>query len=140
MINALIKGISKALDAEFGDDYEIHMEEIKQGLKGSCFFIQCINPANDLFLGRRYFRTNQFCIQYFPKSNKKESECNSVLVRMFECLEYITVEGDLMRGNAMHGEVVDGVLNFFINFDCFVYKLPSDETPMGDMKSNTTLE
>ena len=56
MINAIIEAISVALNGEFGDSYEIHMEEIEQGLEEPCFFIFCLNPTNDLFLGKRYFR------------------------------------------------------------------------------------
>ena len=33
MINSIIEAISCSLNKEFGDDYEIHNEEIKQGLK-----------------------------------------------------------------------------------------------------------
>ena len=68
MINEIIAAISVALDAEFGDDYEIYMEEIKQDLKEPCFFVQCINPTTKLFRGERYFQSNPCCIQYFPKS------------------------------------------------------------------------
>ena len=68
MINSIVEAISCSLNKEFGDDYEIHNEEIKQGLKEPCFFIACLNPNNNLFLGKRYERTNQFCIQYFPQS------------------------------------------------------------------------
>ena len=39
MITEIIEAISVALNSEFGDDYEIHMEEIRQGLTEPCFFI-----------------------------------------------------------------------------------------------------
>lgn len=82
MINSIVEAISCSLNKEFGDDYEIHNEEIKQGLKEPCFFIACLNPNNNLFLGKRYERTNQFCIQYFPQSAKKQRECADVAERM----------------------------------------------------------
>lgn len=66
MITTIIEAISVALNAEFGDSYDIHMEEIEQGLKEPCFFILCLNPASQQFLKGRYFRVSQFCIQYFP--------------------------------------------------------------------------
>ena len=49
MINSIVEAISCSLNKEFGDDYEIHNEEIKQGLKEPCFFIACLNPNNNLF-------------------------------------------------------------------------------------------
>lgn len=137
MINSIMDAISIALNSEFG--YENHVEEIEQDLKEPCFFIQCINPTTELFLGKRYFRSNQFCIQYFPESKKKQRECNAVAERMIDCLEYITVDGDKMRGTKMKHKVVDDVLNFFLNYDCFVYKVES-VAPMESLQSNTNMK
>ena len=114
------------------------MEEIKQGLVEPCFFIQCLNPTTELFLGKRYFRQNQFCIQYFPESDNKQSECNEVAERLTWLLEYITIPGDdkPIRGTKMKSDVIDGVLNFFLNYDCFVYRVETNE-PMETLVSNT---
>lgn len=138
MINSIIKAISITLNTEFGDGYETHMEEIKQGLVEPCFFIQCLNPTTELFLGKRYFRQNQFCIQYFPESDNKQSECNEVAEKLTWLLEYITVPGDdkPIRGTKMKSDVIDGVLNFFLNYDCFVYRVETNE-PMETLVSNT---
>lgn len=138
MINSIIEAISVSLNGEFGDDYEIHMEEIKQGLKEPCFFIACLNPTNNLFMGKRYERTNQFCIQYFPKSDEVQRECNGVAERMYDCLEYITIDGDIkpIRGSGMNHQVVNGVLNFFVNYDFFTVKT-EDNTPMETMTAST---
>lgn len=141
MINSIIEAISVSLNEEFGDDYETHMEEIKQGLKEPCFFITCLNPTTELFLGKRYFRTNQFCIQYFPETNEKQRECNGVAERMLQCLEYITIYGEdkPIMGTKMKYEVVDGVLNFFVNYDCFVRKT-EQQTPMDNLQASTNVK
>lgn len=141
MINAIIEAVSVSLNSEFGDGYEIHMEEIEQGLEEPCFFISCLNPSNDLFLGKRYFRTNPFCIQYFPASREKQRECNGVAERMYGCLEYVTLDGDSepIRGTKMKHEVVDGVLNFFVNYDCFTYKA-QEQTAMGELQVDTRVK
>lgn len=137
MINSIIAAISVALNAEFG--YENHMEEIKQDLVEPCFFIQCVNPTTELFLGKRYFRQNSFCIQYFPKGEDKQRECNEVAEKMIWCLEYITVDGQKMRGTKMKYNVVDDVLNFFLNYDCFVYRVETDEA-METLESTTNVK
>ena len=141
MINSIIKAISITLNTEFGDGYETHMEEIKQGLVEPCFFIQCLNPTTELFLGKRYFRQNQFCIQYFPETDNKQSECNGIAERLTWLLEYITIPGDdkPIRGTKMKSEVIDGVLNFFLNYDCFVYRVEANE-PMETFVSNTVAQ
>ena len=143
MINSILDAISITLDAEFnvsdGDAYEIHTEEIKQDLTEPCFFIACLNPTTKLFLGKRYFRSNSFCIQYFPESDKKQKECNAVAERMTWCLEVITMGDDPIRGTKMKYEVVDGVLQFFINYDCFVYRVEVT-TPMEAMETSTNVK
>lgn len=140
MINSIIRTISITLDAEFDEkEYSFHMEEMKQDLKEPCFFIACLNPTHELFLGKRYFRQNQFVIQYFPESKEDlQSECNAVAERMTWCLEYITVPGEdkPIMGTKMNYQIIDGVLNFFVNYDCFVRRVEQDEA-METLESNT---
>lgn len=137
MINKIIDGIGEAIYQEFGDGYDIYTESIEQGLEEPCFSILCLNPTSDQFLGKRYFRANQFMIQYFPSTSDKRNECHGVTERLFDCLETITVQGDLSSGTRMNGEVVDNVLNFRVNFDMFVYKIKPDEIRMESHSVNT---
>ena len=44
MINEVLKGITDALYAAFGDDYEIHTEASMQDMEEPAFFVRCINP------------------------------------------------------------------------------------------------
>ena len=140
MTNEIIRAVSIALNAEFGDDYKIYGEEIKQGLKEPCFFVQCLEPTTELFIGRRYEKTTPLCIQYFPQSRRTpETECNEVAERLMWCLEYITMDGKPYRGTKMKYSIEDDVLNFFVNFDFFVRKVV-DSAPMEIMKSDTAPE
>ncbi len=120
MINKIVKGISKALYSEFGDDYEIYTENVEQGLKEPCFFIQCINPKIIRFRGDRYYRENQFAIQYFPKSKDYRTECFSVIDRIFTALEFIEVDNEPVLGKGIDTHIYDGVLTFTINYNMFV--------------------
>lgn len=132
MINSIINAISIALNDEFGDDYTIYSEEVQQGLKEPCFFISCINKSNELFLGRRYFRENMFVVHYFPHDNLNiNEECNDVAERLYLCLEWLTVDNDLIRGTKMRVELVDGIMHFFVNYDMFVYKNTEQEAMDG---------
>lgn len=127
MINNIIDAISISISLVFGENYEIYTESVKQGLKEPCFFISCVNPTSRIFLDRRYFRENLFCIQYLSSEGEKETDCNDVVEKLFDCLEYINVDGDLLRGTKMHSELTDGVLNFFVNYNMFVYKFKDEE-------------
>lgn len=128
MINDIVDGISLALYEEFGEGYEIYTEDVEQDLNEPCFSIKPIMQSNTQRLGDRYFRGNLFCIYYFPKASIEE--CFDVEERLIDALEYITVNGDLLRGTGMHGETVDGVLTFILNYNLFVAKEPNVEPTM----------
>ena len=139
MINAIIKAIAKALDEQFNaeaDAYEIYDEEIKQDLQEPAFFIQSLNPSTDLFLGKRYLQHTHILIQYFPKSETDyQAECNAIGQQLIWIVEWITCEGDdrPIRGTKMHYEVIDGILNFFVDYEFFIRKVETG-IPMETMK------
>lgn len=140
MINKIIDGICVAIGSEFGDGYEIYTESIEQGLVEPCFSIVCLNPTINQVLGKRYFRTNQFCIHYFPSSNDKQMECFSVVERLMDCLETIEVDGELTMGTRLHAEVIDNVLSLFVNYDMYIYKEKVVEPSMETVDYNSTVK
>lgn len=131
MINKIISAISKAIYLEFGNEYEIYTEDVKQDLQEPCFSIFCVNPSIRQFFDKRYKTTNLFTILYFPKNEEIEKEINDVRERLFDCLEYINDEDDLLRGTNMNTQTVDGVLNFFVNYDFFVKKTTKKDNMEG---------
>ena len=139
MINRIIDGICLALSSNFGDNREIYTEEVEQGLEDGSFVIVCLNPTNSRFFGNRYFRTNQFSIHYFPKSDEPKSECHDILEDLYDALELIEVDGDLLRGTNMSSEMDDDVLHFFVNYDFFtIHK--TDEIFMEDIDQSSDVK
>ena len=134
MINDIIIGISNAISDEFGSEYEIYVDDVRQGLSEPCFFIKALNPTNNRFLGNRRKLTNPFAIQYFPKSNKAKSECNDVSDRLMNILDAITVDGDIVLGNNMQCQVTDNVLTCTVNYNFFGYKNVTKEPTFEDIK------
>lgn len=67
----------------------------------------------------------------FQKNEEIEKEINDVRERLFDCLEYINDEDDLLRGTNMNTQTVDGVLNFFVNYDFFVKKTTKKDNMEG---------
>ncbi|MCI8604431.1 MAG: hypothetical protein HFE79_09865 [Ruminiclostridium sp.] len=130
-VNLIIEAIAAALNGEFGEEYAVYAEEVKQGLSEPCFFISCINPsdrqlmgnANRHFLAARYYRENRFCIQYFSlDENNGRRESYDKAERLFGCLEEISADGDIIRGTDMNFEYTDGILSFFVSYNFFVYR------------------
>ena len=125
-VQDLIDAIAEALFQKFGSFHEIYTEKVEQGLSTPCFMIRCVNPTKNVHLGVRYKRTNQFVIQYIPSTLEAYEECVSVLEKLFECLEDVTLNGKPIHGTEMNGEVTDGILNFKVNYDGFVLKETSN--------------
>lgn len=123
MVNDILNNINAKLLETFGDSYELHNNELKQGFTSPCFFILLLNSSSDLVIGTRYQEKHTFDIRYHAKSQKTATrEMNDVAEKLEQVLEYITVNDDLIRGTNMHYEKQDDVLHFFIDYDMFVFK------------------
>ncbi|WP_270739777.1 phage tail terminator family protein [Massilioclostridium coli] len=138
MVNKIISGISNALYNEFGEGYEIYTQQIEQGLQQPCFLIASLSPSYSLFRDKRYRFQDTIAVQYFPLQVGDYIELNQILYRLFSCLEYITVDGDLIRGANMQGEQTDNILTFKIDFDLFLYDF-TKETGMEELEQKTNI-
>lgn len=137
MVNKIITGISQTLDSIFGEGYEIYTEEVKQDFQEPCFFVTLLSLDQSQIRGNRYSRTQPFDIHYFPGTSDINTEINDVSEKLINGLEYITVDGGLLRGTKMKGEPVDGVLHFFVNFNMIVKKDIPKEDLMETLKVNS---
>ncbi|MDE5996120.1 MAG: hypothetical protein K2G56_04310, partial [Eubacterium sp.] len=81
-----------------------------------------------------------FCIHYFPSISDKKSESYSVLERLMNSLEFIKVEDDVIGGTEMHSDFADDMLNFFVNYDMFVYKEQAKEPVMEAVEYNSDVK
>lgn len=135
MLNEIIKGISMALNAVFGDEYEIYQNDVEQGLKESCFLITVLQPEITPMLGRRFIKRNPFDIQYFPTNPRNNAEMFTVAETMMEALDFITLpSGDLLHGTSVNYEIVDNVLHFFVNYNLPMIR-PAEETYMETLET-----
>lgn len=136
MLNEIIDGISRKLNATFGDGYEIYKNDVEQGLTEPCFFIAVLKPELSPLLGTRGIKRNPFDIHYFPKRAGNNAELFNTAERLMFALEYITMADGLpLRGTAMSYEAIDGVLHFFVNFNMTVIQ-PREENPMETLTTN----
>ena len=130
MINEIIDAICISLYNTFGEGKTIYTKLKNQDFEEPCFTVKCLTPQSNRFLGNRYYRDTIFRVQYYPLD---EIECNGVIEKLFVALEYVVTVYDTFAGAKMHGEMVDGVLNFFVNYNTFAYKT-KDGVKMGAYK------
>lgn len=142
MIQEIIEGISSAIYEEFGGEFTIYSEEVKQGLKEPCFIISCVRTGHGAGMQRAYTQNNLFWVQYIPKENgQKKAECYSTAERLAHCLEYITVGGNLVRGVDIHYEVIEGSLTFSVTYRMrFIKQLGQSEIEMEALQKSVNLK
>lgn len=99
-------------------ELKIYKEKIEQGLKFPHFFILQINTSKIKELRESGWIYYQINVRYRPQQdfNSKYSELEQIGVDLFDTLEYIDVSGWPLRGADMNYQIVDGVLQFFVNY------------------------
>lgn len=121
MLNETITGISQQLDQVFG--YQVNINSIKQGLVEPCFLITTLKGSHGQIIGNLYLRKQSFDILYYPKDKDDvTTETNAIIASMEMEMEYINVNGAIVRGTKMNSEVIDNVLHFFVNYDLRIRK------------------
>lgn len=125
MINEILKGIAKALRDEFGESLNIYLNEVEQGLIEPCFFISVLNPDVKQVLGRRYVLNCPVSVQFISVEDREI--INAQGSRLFNCLELISVSGDLVRGRNMSYSINEDILTFTVTYNIYFYRNQAKE-------------
>ena len=139
MLNEIVNAIGLKLSENF-EGIDVHREELEQGFKEPCFFIDLLNPSEKQIVGNRYLRSYLFDIVYFPE-RKKAQDIFETLDKLYTVLEYIKLDdGTLVRGTDRNSREEDKVLHFFVTYEMFIYKLDGKKTKMGKLGINAGLK
>lgn len=133
-VGAITSAVSTAVYNAFGDGYEIYTDRVTQGLHEPCFLVSCLSGTRGVDLGRRYARTAQFSVQYFPRVEGDCAEIADALERLLEALDTIEADGCLLHGKDITGTPHDGMLTVTAIYDGFVLR----EETLPDMDSLST--
>ena len=135
MENKIITGISQKLFETFGLDYKIYTENVEQFLNPPCFYIELLQSSMQQIVSRRYRLENLFDIHFFTNENEPKNDFRRVADILYDALEYISVDNDLVRGLGMHYEIVDDVLHFFVSYNLILIKTIAPEDKMETLKT-----
>ena len=139
MLNEIVNAIGLKLSENF-EGIDVHREELEQGFKEPCFFIDLLNPNEKQIVGNRYLRSYLFDIVYFPE-NKKAQDTFETLDKLYSVLEYIELDdGTLIRGIEKSSREEDRILHFFITYEMFIYKLDEEKPKMKKLDVNNGLK
>lgn len=118
-ISNIITGIATAVHKETGRP--VYLEFKENGAEFPCFYISLVNSSEDLHVSSLYDRTNDFEILYFLNEEDLpedvRGELHDVGERLYSALEYITVDGQLMRSKKRSYKVTDGVMHFLLTLE-----------------------
>lgn len=135
MENKIITGISQKLFVTFGLDYKIYTENVEQFLNPPCFYVELLQSSMQQIVSRRYRLENLFDIHFFTNENEPKNDFRRVADILYDALEYISVDNDLVRGLGMHYEIVDDVLHFFVSYNLILIKTIEPEEKMETLKT-----
>lgn len=141
MVNEITIAISQRLDDVFGEDYEVHIDELPQGFTEPCFFILTLQATQKQIVSDRYFREHSFDIHYFPRdADCPARELNEVADRLWMVLEYIHLDDGPIRGTEMRRTIEDGILHFFVNYNAFMLKQSEPIPRMRTLKQTQKIK
>lgn len=128
MVNLILNSISKSLYSTFGDSYHYYVEGIEQNAIIPCFTLSVLNPLTRSVNHKDYHRTIPCVIHYFTGDKRNSNkDCYLVGEQVLECLEYLSVDGNLIRAEDMSYTMVDDVLQIFLTYRFWTEK--PDTTP-----------
>lgn len=135
MTNQLIEAITKTLYKN--SKCRTYIDEIKQGFKEPCFFIENKSTVQTKGYGKRRLKENLIVINYFPSDNlNKIQEINEICDELYRTLEYISFdEKHIIRGRNMNHSISDGVLVFTVTY-AFCMTEKTDKIYMDSLKQN----
>lgn len=135
MVNSVLNSISKALYATFGNTHHYYVEDVEQNAVFPCFTLNALNPLVRSVNRKDYYRTVPCVIHYFSddKTNTRKHSLD-VGEKVLECLEYLNIDGHLVRAENMSYNFVGDVLQVFLTYHFWTEK-PEDLPIMEEVDS-----
>ena len=137
MADLLIDGVCNALYNEFGNDYEYYIDEIKQGLNKSCFFVSYVRNAQNRYINNRLRSENRISIQFIPTDDVSAEKRSEIANRLYTCLDCIDYGPDKLFGKEMQCEPLsDTLLNFQVSYNFFKKVVSDNIDEMNELRLN----
>ena len=134
MVNKILDAITTQLHANFGNSYRYYVEDVEQNLTKPCFTIDTLIPLQRSRSPKLYDRTMPMVIHHFTGDKKDtKKDCYGVAEQLVECLEYLSFENTLLRGEDISWQIVDDVLQVFVTYRFRTIKATADEDTMEEM-------
>ncbi len=122
MLKKILDGICEKLSSSFSE-ITVYTEKVEQGTKTPYFVVICEKAEFKRIVGNRFYYLNNFKITYAAEKGKSLDDFDLI----YETLEHISVDGDLVKGKINGVEVVDDVITVNCSFSMIVYRVEVKE-------------
>ena len=128
----VLTGVSAAVYKATG--IPVYLEFKENTMQFPCFFISLVESSEDLHVSSLYSRNLDFEVLYFLNEDDLPDDVRGELhdmgERLYGVLEYITVNGRLIRTTKRKYKVTDGVMLFLLSVEDIRRKQGARMDPM----------
>lgn len=135
MIEKYIDAISIQLD-KYLDAENIYVNQQLQDFETPCFIIQMIDSLKELKLNTRQKRIYPFDIVYIAKESEDIEPLYAMGDFLYETLDMLEVEEELVRGLDLEYKIVDNALHFFVTYPMLL-DYEKDNEKMSSLRHET---
>ncbi len=130
VLDAVVRRLTEMFPEE--DGYVIFTNTVETQFLNPVFLVGFNQISEKSYPGGRYLRSNGMHIRYFPgKKTQPNGEIEQVSEMLLKGLEYVTLEeGSLLRGTDRVIKIEDGILDFKVNYNMFLYRQKETEQTM----------
>ncbi|SEN80253.1 hypothetical protein SAMN05216454_11423 [Peptostreptococcus russellii] len=115
MIEKYIDAISVQLDKYLNIE-NIYVNEQLQDFETPCFIIHVISSMKNLMLNTRQRRVYPFDIVYMAEDSKDIDTLYTMGDFLYELLDMLEIDEELVRGIDLEYKIVDNALHFFVTY------------------------
>ncbi len=115
MIEKYIDAISVQLDKYLNIE-NIYVNEQLQDFETPCFIIHVISSMKNLMLNTRQKRVYPFDIVYMAEDSKDIDTLYTMGDFLYELLDMLEIDEELVRGIDLEYKIVDNALHFFVTY------------------------
>lgn len=133
MLTKIKDGILLKLNQGFGEQYRVYVDKPEQDFIKPCFWVKVTQSINTQKSPRKYKRESSIDIQYFPNLDAGNAQVYEVVEKLFEILEYIPFENELLRASDMKFQLVDNEFHFSIHYNVFLLRMSEAQEYMEDL-------
>ena len=131
MVNTFLNAVTKQLGTTFGTGYHYYLETVEQNLITPCFTVDLLTPIQRSKSAILYDRTMPLVLHYFSDSETDiKKDCYEKAEQIIECLEYLPIKGNFIRGENISWKIIDDVLQIFLTYRYTTKKVKPEEDAM----------